>query len=34
VDEAGRFLCAEIYGREIDLLSRRIEAHDRFSDRV
>ncbi|CAN7647893.1 3'-5' exonuclease [Phenylobacterium sp. LjRoot225] len=39
VDEADReselgFLCAEIYGREIDLLSRRIEAHDRFSDRV
>lgn len=39
VDEAAReaelaFLCAEIYGREIDLLSRRIEAHDRFSDRA
>jgi DNA polymerase-3 subunit epsilon len=28
------FLCAEIYGRELDLLSRRIEAHDRFSDRA
>ena len=28
------YLSAEIYGREVDLLSRRIEAHDRFSDRV
>jgi len=39
VEEADReaeltYLHAEIYGREIDLLSRRIEAHDRFSDRV
>ena len=29
-----RFLKAEIYRREIDLLVRRIDAHDRFSDRV
>ncbi|WP_284877747.1 3'-5' exonuclease [Brevundimonas sp. MEB006b] len=28
------FLKAEIYRREIDLLVRRIDAHDRFSDRV
>lgn len=28
------FLRQEIYQREIDLLVRRIEAHDRFSDRV
>ena len=39
VDEADReaelgFLRAEIYGHEIELLSRRIEAHDRFSDRA
>jgi DNA polymerase-3 subunit epsilon len=39
VDEADReaelaFLSAEIYGREIELLSRCIEAHDRFSDRA
>lgn len=27
------FLHAEIYRREIDLLTRRIDAHDRFSDR-
>ncbi|TFW11233.1 3'-5' exonuclease, partial [Brevundimonas intermedia] len=29
-----QFLKAEIYRREIDLLVRRIDAHDRFSDRV
>lgn len=39
VDEAQReveleFLRREIYQREIDLLVRRIDAHDRFSDRV
>ena len=28
------FLKSEIYRRDIDLLTRRIEAHDRFSDRV
>ncbi len=38
VDDAHReaevaFLKAEIYGREIDLLIRRIDAYDRFSDR-
>ena len=39
VDEAARpaeeaFLKAEIYRGEIDLLVRRIDAYDRFSDRV
>lgn len=29
-----RFLTAEIYRREIDPLIRRIDAHDRFSDRI
>jgi len=28
------FLKAEIYQREIDLLTRRVDAHDRYSDRI
>jgi len=28
------FLKAEIYGGEIDLLARRVDAYDRFSDRI
>jgi DNA polymerase-3 subunit epsilon len=39
VDEAGReaevaFLCREIYQRDVAPLTRRIDAHDRFSDRA
>ena len=32
--EEEAFLKAEIYRREIDLLVRRVDAYDRFSDRV
>ena len=39
VDEAGweaelSFLCREIYQRDVAPLTRRLDAHDRFSDRV
>jgi len=28
------FLKAEIYRREVDVVARRIDAYDRFSDRI